>query len=187
MDRTERHSCPPPLLSRCVASRSSPTLIMARPPSSMRCFVRPARSVIMPLSSTESWIRTIRNANAASRSSPRPLRSHGTTSRSTSSTPQATPISVARLNVPFRWSTASFFSLMLLKAPCLRPVTCSQRLSRCPCRQLLSSTRSIARMRDPKRFSTRSTSCSSTLMPMNMPLSFLLSLLLPEREKRFPE
>ena len=187
MDRTERHSCPPPLLFRCVASRSSLTSIMARPPLSMRCFVRPVRSVNMPLWSIELWIRTIKNANVASRFSPRPLQSLGTTFRSISSTPLATPISVARSNAPSRWSTASSFLSMPLKAPCLRPVTCSRRLSLFHCQPLSSSTRSIAKMRDLKRFSMRSTNFSLISMPMNTQSSFPLSPLLPEKVKQFLE
>ena len=142
---------------------------MARRRSSMPSFGRPAPSGKGPSSRTASWTRWTSNGRRASRFSPRTRRSGTAITRSTLSTPQATPTSAVRSNGRSPWSTPSSCSSMPVKGRCRRPALCCARPWRWNSRSSSSSTRSTGPTPGSPRWSTRSTNCSSIWMPTSPP------------------
>ena len=164
------HPCPHhPLPPPCATSRSSPTSTTARPPSSTPCCAPRA-------SSTPTRARPRRPGHGLQRPGARAGHHHprqgrlghvadatAARSRSTSSTPPATPTSAARSSGRLAMVDGVAPARRRRRgARCPRPATCCPRRWPPTCPPSSCSTRSTARTPAPTRSSTRSTSSSST-------------------------
>jgi hypothetical protein len=154
-------------------SQSSRTSTTARRPWSTPCCGRRTHSPPTLTSKSAPWTRTTSSAKRASRSSrrTRPSRTRASTpprgrSRSTSSTPRATPTSAARSSAACRWWMASCCSSTRARVRCRRPASCCARPSRPSCRSSCWSTRPTVRMLVSTRSSASHRTCCSASPPI---------------------